>query len=146
MSTSLSVTGVFWAIFSFVAAAVTSVGYFMPYWLIGPIPPHSDSSGLQVSFGTFRRCGYLETVSRLAPGSVVATLDYGLKVVNECGRYTTFQDIPSIWWQITTVIIGVGCCTSLLVAFAAIACCCVKDAMTQIVARVAMAVQVFAGE
>nr|KAF6374112.1 LHFPL tetraspan subfamily member 6 [Pipistrellus kuhlii] len=52
MASSLTCTGVIWALLSFLCAATSCVGFFMPYWLWG------SQLGKPVSFGTFRRCSY----------------------------------------------------------------------------------------
>jgi len=142
MSTSLSVVGLLWAIGSFLAAAVACFGYFMPYWLTSTVKLPGNVTS---SFGTFRRCGYQLQLLRTTSTGILVTSDYSPITINECGSYRTFQYIPSVWWQVSTVTTGVGCCTALLVAFAALACCCVSDVMSRTVARVACIVQFLAG-
>ncbi|KAL3847659.1 hypothetical protein ACJMK2_018560 [Sinanodonta woodiana] len=129
---SLSGVGIFWAIVSFCASVGASIGFYMPYWLSG----HMTISGgnkTPVHFGVFRRCNYPRQV------------DGVIEMVMECGRYTTFLDIPSISWQIATLTLGVGCGLAMLVAFTSILALCVRGAVTPSVARAAGVIQLCAG-
>lgn len=126
---SLNNCGVFWAFTSLIAAFGASVGFYMPYWLRGTL---RDTT---VYFGVFRRCNYPHVVT----GSSEAT------IVNECGRYATFNDIPTLSWQISTLLIGVGCGLALLVSFIAILSVCINDILSPTVARSIGTVQFCAG-
>ncbi|KAM6970461.1 LHFPL tetraspan subfamily member 6 protein-like [Aplochiton taeniatus] len=128
MASSLTRAGVVWAFLSSLSAAASCVGFFMPYWLLGA------QMGKPVSFGTFRRCSY--PVRDEAQGFTV--------MVEQCGRYATFQGIPSPEWKICTVVTGVGCGLLLLVALTALVGCCVSELISRAVGRVAGGVQ-FAG-
>ncbi|XP_046560620.1 LHFPL tetraspan subfamily member 6 protein-like isoform X1 [Haliotis rubra] len=125
----LSCVGIFWAVLSLLATVAASVGFYMPYWLHGAF---SDST--PIYFGVFRRCNYPK-------------LDDGghLVIVRECGRYTTFWDIPSVFWQIATVSVGVGCGLGLLVSMTGVMSVCVRDVITPVVGKVASAMQLCAG-
>ncbi|XP_031774574.1 LHFPL tetraspan subfamily member 6 protein-like isoform X2 [Apis florea] len=49
-------------------------------------------------FGSFRRCNYPRIrAANTAP-----------EIVYECARYSSFWDIPSGWWQASTVTMGIG--------------------------------------
>lgn len=126
---SLNSCGAFWAFTSFLAALCVSVGFYLPYWLQGSL------QGTTVYFGVFRRCNY----PQIASGSLTPV------IVNECGRYATFDDIPSLSWKIATLTIGVGCGLALLVSFVAILAVCIDGIMSPTVARSAGIFQFCAG-
>uniref|UniRef100_A0A8C4XXQ4 LHFPL tetraspan subfamily member 6 n=1 Tax=Gopherus evgoodei TaxID=1825980 RepID=A0A8C4XXQ4_9SAUR len=90
MASSLTCTGMIWALLSFLCAAASCIGFFMPYWLLGSQLEKS------VSFGTFRRCSY-----PVRDESRQTTV-----MVEQCGRYASFQAIPSAEWRICTVVTG----------------------------------------
>ena len=117
MASSLTCTGVIWALLSFLSAATSCVGFFMPYWLWG------SQLGKPVSFGTFRRCSYpVHDESRQM-----------MVMVEECGRYASFQGIPSTEWRICTIVTGLGCGLLLLVALTALMGCCVSELISRTV-------------
>ncbi|GLG97277.1 Lipoma HMGIC fusion partner homolog-like Protein [Gryllus bimaculatus] len=55
-----------------------------------------------------------------------------------------FWDIPSPWWQASTVLVGVGAALSLLVAITATAACCITYVVHTGTARLAGGLQLFA--
>ncbi|XP_076344254.1 LHFPL tetraspan subfamily member 6 protein-like isoform X2 [Tachypleus tridentatus] len=128
-ASSLTATGVFWACLSLAAAILSCSGFYLPFWIQGAL-----FNSTEVSFGSFRRCSYPRMKD-----------DGGVQIVHECGRYTTFRDIPSVSWQVTTVTVGIGAATSLLMAFTALAACCVADVVTKRAARILGLVQVVTG-
>ncbi|CAG5999961.1 unnamed protein product [Menidia menidia] len=129
MASSLTCTGVVWALLSLLSAAASCVGFFMPYWLLGA------QMDKPVSFGTFRRCSY-----------PVRDEERQMTVMLEqCGRYASFQGIPSVAWRVSTVVTGVGCGLLLLVALTALMSCCISDLVSRTIGRVAGGVQ-FVGE
>lgn len=77
-----------WALTSFVSSIVCAVGYYFPYWLEGH---HVTENGdlVPMYFGVFRRCSYPQV-----------TENGGIEVVDTCGRYSAFMDIPSLFWQV----------------------------------------------
>ncbi|XP_078474154.1 LHFPL tetraspan subfamily member 6 protein-like [Lampetra planeri] len=83
---SMTSLGRVWALLSVVAAAACSVGYLLPFWLLG------EQMGSEVSFGTFKRCSY----PALVPGA-----DGRLRVamMNQCGRYSSWAAVPSPAWR-----------------------------------------------
>ncbi|XP_077014147.1 LHFPL tetraspan subfamily member 6 protein [Tamandua tetradactyla] len=129
MASSLTCTGLVWAALSFLCAAASCVGFFMPYWLWG------SQLGKPVSFGTFRRCSYpVHDESRQR-----------MVMVEECGRYASFQGIPSAEWRICAVVTGLGCGLLLLVALTALMGCCVSELISRTVGRVAGGIQFLGG-
>ncbi|XP_023221670.1 LHFPL tetraspan subfamily member 6 protein-like isoform X2 [Centruroides sculpturatus] len=120
--------GLLWSVLSLIASVLNSVGFYSPYWLRG-----TSFNRTQVTFGSFRRCVY----PRLGE-------DGDWVMVYECGRYTTFSDIPSVSWQIVTVAVGVGSAISLLAAFTALASCCISDVLTKSTARILGMIQLLA--
>ncbi|KAF2973820.1 hypothetical protein EK904_004662, partial [Melospiza melodia maxima] len=125
MASSLTCAGIVWAFLSFLCAAASCVGFFMPYWLLGSQLEKS------VSFGTFRRCSY-----PVRDESRQMTV-----MVEQCGRYASFQAIPSAEWRICTVVTGLGCGLLLLVALTALMGCCVSELISRTVGRVAGGIQ-----
>ena len=130
MASGLSCVGGLWAVLSLVSTGLSCVGFYMPYWLQGTMVNNTPTY-----LGVFRRCNYLSIGD-----------DARLDIVMECGRYTTFTDIPSLWWQISTVTVGVGCGLMMLVAFTALFGCCVRGVITPTTARVARFLQLLAGQ
>uniref|UniRef100_A0A452HYP0 Uncharacterized protein n=1 Tax=Gopherus agassizii TaxID=38772 RepID=A0A452HYP0_9SAUR len=129
MASSLTCTGMIWALLSFLCAAASCIGFFMPYWLLGSQLEKS------VSFGTFRRCSY-----PVRDESRQTTV-----MVEQCGRYASFQAIPSAEWRICTVVTGLGCGLLLLVALTALMGCCVSELISRTVGRVAGGIQFLGG-
>ncbi|XP_055868113.1 LHFPL tetraspan subfamily member 6 protein-like [Biomphalaria glabrata] len=130
---STTCIGKLWVVTSFAASIASAVGYYFPYWLEGF---YIHESGLRhpMYFGVFRRCSYPQLRE-----------DGNVAIVDECGRYTTFEDIPSLYWQISTITVGIGACLSLLLSLTAVVTLCVSDIITVRVARLTGVVQLFAG-
>uniref|UniRef100_A0A8C5MZ09 LHFPL tetraspan subfamily member 1 n=1 Tax=Leptobrachium leishanense TaxID=445787 RepID=A0A8C5MZ09_9ANUR len=128
MASSLTLVGALWALLSFLSAAICCTCFFMPYWLFG------SQMGKPVSFSTFRRCTY---PAHMEESNVV--------MVEECGRYASFSAIPSLSWQICTLVIGIGCALLLLVSLAAILGCCIGDLISRMTARMQGGVQFVGG-
>ncbi|KAI4883505.1 hypothetical protein NFI96_024963, partial [Prochilodus magdalenae] len=125
MASSLTCAGILWALVSLLSAAASCVGFFMPYWLLG------SQMGKPVSFGTFRRCSY-----PIRDEQRQATV-----MLEQCGRYATFQGIPSVEWRVCTVVTGAGCGLLLLVALTALMGCCVSELISRAIGRVAGGIQ-----
>ncbi|CAL1543273.1 unnamed protein product [Lymnaea stagnalis] len=130
---STTCIGKLWAVTSFLASLATAVGYYFPYWLEGYYM-HENGVTYPMYFGIFRRCSYPK---RDKDGTVA--------ILDECGRYSDFLDIPSIFWQIGTVTIGTGACLSLLVSMTALVSLCVRDIITARLARFTGVMQLCAG-
>uniref|UniRef100_G1T5Z4 LHFPL tetraspan subfamily member 1 n=1 Tax=Oryctolagus cuniculus TaxID=9986 RepID=G1T5Z4_RABIT len=129
MRSSLTLVGTLWAFLSLVTAVASSTSYFLPYWLFG------SQLGKQVSFSTFRRCNY-----------PVRGEGHSLIMVEECGRYASFSAIPSLAWQMCTVITGAGCALLLLVALAAVLGCCMEELISRMMGRCMGAAQFVGGK
>lgn len=57
-----------------------------------------------------------------------------------------FNDIPSIWWQISTILIGGATAITVIVAVSAISACCVTHVIQKSTAKVAGYLQLLAGK
>ena len=126
---SLNCLGILWSFLSFISMGLSCVGFYMPFWL------HGRLAGDTPAFlGTFRRCNY----HKLGDSG-------NLVVVRECGRYATFADIPSLWWQIASVTIGVGCGLSIIVAFTAMFACCIGDVLSRNTSKIMGVLQFLSG-
>ena len=133
----LSGIGVFWAFSSFISSVILCVAYFIPYWITGQLVFQFNGKPGQtvpVHFGIFRRCNY-----------PALNADGDFAVVLECGRYTTFMDIPSVSWQITTLVNGLACGICLPVSLTAMFGVCVKGVVIPTVARTAGILQLCSG-
>ncbi|XP_021788232.1 LHFPL tetraspan subfamily member 1 protein isoform X2 [Papio anubis] len=128
MRSSLTMVGTLWAFLSLVTAVTSSTSYFLPYWLFG------SQLGKPVSFSTFRRCNY-----------PVRGEGHSLIMVEECGRYASFNAIPSLAWQMCTVVTGAGCALLLLVALAAVLGCCMEELISRMMGRCMGAAQFVGG-
>ncbi|XP_028857063.1 LHFPL tetraspan subfamily member 6 protein-like isoform X2 [Denticeps clupeoides] len=129
MGTSLTCAGLAWALLSMLSAAASCVGFFMPYWLLG------HQMDKPVSFGTFRRCSY--PVRDEERQTTV--------MLEQCGRYASFQGIPSVEWRVCTVLAGAGCGLLLLVGLTALMGCCVSELISRAIGRIAGAIQLVGG-
>ncbi|MEE6525322.1 hypothetical protein FKM82_025244 [Ascaphus truei] len=125
----LTLSGTLWALLSLLSAAISCISFFIPYWLFG------FQMGKLVSFSTFRRCTY-----------PAQTEERSVVMVEECGRYASFSTIPSLSWQICTVVTGVGCALLLLVSLAAVLGCCVGDLISRMTGRFLGAMQFVGGK
>ncbi|XP_013389499.1 LHFPL tetraspan subfamily member 6 protein [Lingula anatina] len=136
MGTSLTGVGYLWAFLSMISMGLSATGFYLPFWLQGTMPGvENNRTSILVTFGPFRRCTY----PRIDPDT------QALQIIEECGRYTTFTDIPSFSWQLVTILVGTGCALSMLVAFTAMFSCCVRDVISQTLARVGGGLQLIAG-
>ncbi|XP_074134745.1 LHFPL tetraspan subfamily member 1 protein isoform X1 [Sminthopsis crassicaudata] len=128
MKGSLTLVGILWAVLSLLTAVASTTSYFLPYWLFG------SQLGKPVSFSMFRRCNY-----------PVRGEGRSLVMVEECGRYANFDAIPSLAWQMCTVVTGTGCALLLLVALGAILGCCMDELISRIMGRCMGAAQFVGG-
>ncbi|GFN86913.1 lipoma hmgic fusion partner-like protein [Plakobranchus ocellatus] len=129
---SATSVGKFWAVTSFLAAIATAIGYYFPYWIQGYVA--YDGEKFPMYFGVFRRCSYPEL-----------NIDNTMEIIDGCGRYSTFVDIPSIWWKISTITIGSGVGLALLISLIGLIALCVRDIITTKIARLLGLVQMSAG-
>ena len=125
---SLTCIGGLWALFSFLSMGISAVGFYMPFWIEGTLQDHP------AYFGTFRRCNYPRMIDSRR-----------VEVVTECGRYSQFEDIPTLWWQIVTISVGIGCGLALLVALVALLSCCLQDVLSVTSVKIAGGMQFLAG-
>ncbi|KAM9326333.1 LHFPL tetraspan subfamily member 1 protein [Gastrophryne carolinensis] len=128
MASSFTRLGILWALLSVLVAATTCISFFMPYWLFG------YEMGKPVSFSTFRRCTY-----------AFQTEEENLVMVEECGRYVSFNAIPSLSWQICTLVTGIGCALLLLTSMAAVFGCCISNVISRTTGRLHGALQFIGG-
>ncbi|KAK9504017.1 hypothetical protein O3M35_010461 [Rhynocoris fuscipes] len=84
--------------------------------------------------GTFRRCNY----PKLTPQNTV-------EIVQQCARYSRWWDIPSEWWRISTLLVGLASGLSLLIAVTVVSAVCIPDVIHNITARISGLVQLTAG-
>ena len=133
-SSSYNVAGFVWSFLSLSGALLSSFGFYMPYWLEGKMKDF-DGSDLAVFLSPFRRCNY-----------PVLDRDSGtVTIVRQCGRYTTFDDIPDVNWQVACVTCGLGSGLITLVALISLAGCCISDLISHGVAKILGGLQLFAG-
>lgn len=128
---SLTTVGLVWAMISFLVATVCSTGFYLPYWLQGQI------TNVTVHLGVFRRCNYLAKSK-----SLINT--FYLK--EECGRYMSFDEIPSAAWQGSTIMLGIACGILVLISLISLLAICFKDIITKQTARVCGFFQALAGK
>ncbi|XP_025413989.1 LHFPL tetraspan subfamily member 6 protein-like isoform X2 [Sipha flava] len=128
MATTLTVAGMCWATLSLAASFLCSFGFYLPFWIQGRLLDKADAY-----FSSFRRCNY----PRLMSDGTVA-------LVHECGRYAKFSDIPSVWWQISTVLIGGATAITVIVAVSAVSACCVTHVIQKSTAKIAGYLQLLA--
>uniref|UniRef100_A0A7E4V2T6 Lipoma HMGIC fusion partner-like protein n=1 Tax=Panagrellus redivivus TaxID=6233 RepID=A0A7E4V2T6_PANRE len=119
VNTGLSAVGYYWVMLSIAASACIIVGFYMPYWIVGGIDIGGDKH--IVYFGSFRRCNYPVFDSKLSQ----------FKIDERCARYATWDDIPSVYWQIATVTIAIGCVLTAILTLLMIPACCVKHVITK---------------
>ena len=132
-SSGLSLAGYIWAFLSLICVIAISLGFFMPFWLRGEMSTQFNST---VSYlGIFRRCYY----------PAISSDNGQLRIVGQCGHYTYFSDIPSVWWQVSTILVGIAACLSFVISLIALLAVCLDDVLTKTSACVMGAVQFMAG-
>uniref|UniRef100_A0AC35UB47 Lipoma HMGIC fusion partner-like protein n=1 Tax=Rhabditophanes sp. KR3021 TaxID=114890 RepID=A0AC35UB47_9BILA len=90
--TNISKIGLIWFGCSILSTLIAMIGFYSTYWIVGNLELSE-----QISFGCWRVCNYREFDE--------ITNNYIIR--KQCGRYI-FLSMPSVYWQITTVLIGVG--------------------------------------
>lgn len=133
MAPALTWVGFCWSFLSLLASAAICSGFISPYWLINGNISYSTTR-VGVSFGCYRRCGFLKSNFE------------GFTLSDQCGRYRSFSDIPSLWWKLTTCCVGTGGAISLLITFMAFPGCCCPDIITKRYARSLGALQALSSE
>uniref|UniRef100_A0A914EF79 Uncharacterized protein n=1 Tax=Acrobeloides nanus TaxID=290746 RepID=A0A914EF79_9BILA len=119
INTGLSVLGYWWVCLSILATSCVVVGFYIPHWIIGAINLNGRKNS--VYFGSFRRCNY--------PIFDQTIKHFRMEFL--CGRYSSFSDIPSIYWQIASISIGCGCVLAVVVVFMLIPSCCIKHIVSK---------------
>ncbi|KAG8307937.1 hypothetical protein J6590_006913 [Homalodisca vitripennis] len=126
---TLTGPGYLWALLSVAAAVLCCSGFYLPFWVQGRILGRVDAY-----FNSFRRCNY----PKLGPQGVV-------EIVMQCARYSRWRDIPSGWWQISTVLLSLACVLTIIVAVMAMSACCIDYVIHTATARTAGNLQLLAG-
>ncbi|KRZ85628.1 Lipoma HMGIC fusion partner -like protein, partial [Trichinella sp. T8] len=127
----LTTVGHAWSLLSLATAATAAVAFYMPYWLCGYLTLHDRTES--TSFSSFRRCNYPSAL----PSSNAHDHQHPImpgwrqEILLQCGRYASFEDIPTLWWKITTVVVGTGTGLALLMAFIALPAYCTRDVVTR---------------
>ena len=130
----ISCVVVVWILLTSLTACASCVGFFLPYWLQGSVRDGGDDRR-PAYLGLWRRCNYLRSTN----GSI--------DVVMECGRYTHFEHIPSVWGQVSAVTVGMGCVIQTAVLFfALLGGCCGGGVLTVRTTRVCALLQLIAGK
>ncbi|XP_012219042.1 LHFPL tetraspan subfamily member 6 protein-like isoform X2 [Linepithema humile] len=102
----MTVLCVLWATLSTVVSILACAGFYLPYWIQGRLLGKADAF-----FSSFRRCNYPRIKGpNAAP-----------EIVYECARYSSFWDIPSAWWQASTVTMGIGVAIAVISALTLLA-------------------------
>nr|XP_014288641.1 LHFPL tetraspan subfamily member 6 protein-like [Halyomorpha halys] len=128
MGSSLTGLGQVWALLSLLAALLCCSGFYLPYWIKGRLP-----GDVETYLGTFRRCNY----PKLTPQRTI-------EIVHQCARYSRWWDIPSTWWRVSTLLVGIGSALSLLVAVGLVSAFCVSDVVHTLTTRISGALQLLA--
>ncbi|KFD52325.1 hypothetical protein M513_06706 [Trichuris suis] len=138
VSSSLTTTGYAWSTLSALSAAIAAFGFYMPYWLKGELTLHQQT--IPAYFNSFRRCNY--------PGAIQPTSYESFRqvIITKCGRYATFDDIPTLWWKITTIVVGIGASLTIFTAIITLSACCTRDVITRTTARIIGIFQILAGK
>ncbi|KFD45793.1 hypothetical protein M513_13328 [Trichuris suis] len=136
VSSSLTTTGYAWSTLSALSAAIAAFGFYMPYWLKGELTLHQQT--IPAYFNSFRRCNY--------PGAIQPTSYESFRqvIITKCGRYATFDDIPTLWWKITTIVVGIGASLTIFTAIITLSACCTRDVITRTTARIIGIFQILA--
>jgi len=117
----LTIVGFGWSLLSLLAAGAVCTGYYLPYWLTD-----GNVSSYSAEFGCFRLCYPVKNVGTSMIASAISV---------QCGRYASFDEIPSVWWKICTVTVGIGCALATLIAFISLPAWCVTDVVSRASAR-----------
>ncbi|GMR30475.1 hypothetical protein PMAYCL1PPCAC_00670 [Pristionchus mayeri] len=114
MASGLTFIGVLWMLVSCVATVLLAGGIIVPEWLIGTVSANGRT--VVAFFGAYKRCNYPiydEAASMFA-------------LVEECGRYSSFFVVPSLYWQLAILLVVAGTSLSLLLSFLIIPSLCTR--------------------
>ena len=135
MCGSLTGHGWLWATVSILAAGAAGTAFYWADWINGPaLMP--EARNVTFEYGLFRRCNFLEP-NASNPSQMILRTD--------CGRYENFDEIPSVWWKVGTVLDGVGAGLLVLVALTAFFALFLEDVCNNVLAYLAGATQLLAG-
>ncbi|KAL7300234.1 hypothetical protein TKK_0006873 [Trichogramma kaykai] len=95
-----------WVVLSILASILACTGFYLPYWIQGKLLGKADAY-----FNSFRRCNYPR----------IRTPTSTPEIVYECARYSSFWDIPSPWWQASTLTICLGLAVAMIGALTLLA-------------------------
>ncbi|OTF77060.1 hypothetical protein BLA29_011602, partial [Euroglyphus maynei] len=107
---------VWWTALSLISSLLIATGFWLPYWLKGT---YQDDNQIEITFSPFRRCNY-----------PIIDNDGNINLMFKCIHYEHFDDIPSISWKLTTLLVGLGVLFSILVALILLFACCMPNALT----------------
>ncbi|GAV09452.1 hypothetical protein RvY_18996 [Ramazzottius varieornatus] len=116
------------------SSAAACMGFFLPYWIKGQLRVAS-AINTATFFGSFRRCTFPQ----------ISQDKTELVIVNECGRYESFLDVPSVAWQMATLLVGLGVSLSLFASVMSFLACWVPHLWTQLFFRALLALHLAAG-
>ncbi|KAI6172642.1 Lipoma HMGIC fusion partner-like protein [Aphelenchoides besseyi] len=104
--------GYIWVLLSVLATSCVCVGFYFPKWIVGSIALNGRQN--VAYFGSFRRCNYPVFNEELQQ----------FKMYTGCGQYVSFNDIPSVFWKISSLSIGLSCFISIVLSMILIPSCC----------------------
>ncbi|OWA53878.1 putative Lipoma HMGIC fusion partner-like protein [Hypsibius exemplaris] len=107
------------------SAGASCIGFYLPYWIKGVISGPNEPSPLKTFFSTFRRCNFPQ----------LSADQTDIVIERECGRYSSFSDIPSVWWQLATLVVGFGSALTLFAAVMSFLACWINDMWTRLFIR-----------
>lgn len=120
--------------FSMFSSAASCAGFFLPYWIKGQLKHQPNV--VAAFFGTFRRCAFPQ----------ISADQTEIVIINECGRYSAFVDIPSVYWQLTTLVVGTGSGLTLFSATVAFLACWINQLWSGLFIRVLGILHLAAGK
>ena len=141
MCGSMTAYGWLWAAVSIIAAGTACTSFYWADWIHGQTQlPVEIGQNETFRFGLFRRCNYIQ-VNRSS-----SDFNQGVSLQRECGRYQNFEDIPSVYWQVSTVLFGIGAGLLVLVALTAFFALFLEDVCNKTLSVIAGLFQGLAGE
>uniref|UniRef100_A0A8D8VJ21 Lipoma HMGIC fusion partner-like 1 protein n=1 Tax=Cacopsylla melanoneura TaxID=428564 RepID=A0A8D8VJ21_9HEMI len=134
MPSHLSCLGVVWSLTSLGAALASSVAFFSADWLQGILYDPIELRNITAFMSSFRRCNYPQL-----------NIDGQSYIALSCGRYASFNDIPTVWWQLTTLLVGTGCVLSVYASVRAVLSLCLSYVLNKESVRTLGLAQLIAG-
>ncbi|XP_065179488.1 LHFPL tetraspan subfamily member 6 protein-like [Sycon ciliatum] len=136
MCGSMTACGWLWATISIAAAGAACTSFYWADWVHGQTRlPYSVGQNATFRFGLFRRCNYIQV------NQSSTSLNQEVTLRTECGRYQNFDDIPSVYWQTSTVLFGVAAGLLVLVALTAFFALFLEDVCNKTLSRAAGVLQ-----